>query len=72
MRLFIKAKPNSKKEFITKIDDNHFIIAVKDPAREGKANFAIIKKLSEYLNIPLSKIRIISGYSSKEKVFEIN
>jgi uncharacterized protein (TIGR00251 family) len=71
MRLFIKAKPNSKKEFITKIDDTHFVIAVKAPAREGKANFAIVEKISEYFKVSFSKIKIISGRSSKEKVFEI-
>lgn len=71
MKIFVKAKPNSKEEKIEKIGEFNFLISVKEPPIQGKANKAIIKKISEYLSIPIQKITLISGFSSKNKVFEI-
>ncbi|MEK7162751.1 MAG: DUF167 domain-containing protein [Patescibacteria group bacterium] len=71
MKIFIKAKPNSKKEFVEKISETHFTVSVKEPPLQGKANAAITKALAEYFNIAPSAVRLISGFSSKQKVFEI-
>lgn len=72
MRIFIKAKPGSKKEKIEKVDENHFIVAVKEPPVDGKANEAIVRVLSEYFKIPKSQVRIISGQKSRQKIIEID
>jgi len=71
MKLFVKAKPSSKKEFVEKIDENHFIDSVKAPAKEGRANRAVVKALARYLNIAPSNMELVSGLSSKNKIFEI-
>lgn len=71
MKIFVKAKPSSKKEGITAIDECHFMVAVKAPPREGKATIAVMEALGSYLKIPFSRIRLVSGFSSREKVFEI-
>ena len=82
MKIFIKAKPNAKEEKIEKIDppspngfgrasDSHFIVSVKEPPVQGKANAAIIKALAAYFNIAPSAVRLVSGFSSKNKVFDI-
>jgi len=71
MKIFIKAKPSSKKESITETEENHFTVAVKAPPRDGKANHAIVEALAEHFHISLSHVRLISGFSSREKVFEI-
>ncbi len=71
MKIFVKAKVNSKENKIEKIDENHFIVLVKEPPIKGKANIAIIKTLSEYFNLSLSKIRIVSGFTSRQKIIEI-
>ena len=67
MKIFVKAKPRSKEERVEKIDDTHFIVFVKEPPVQGKANIAIGKALSEYFGISVSSIRLTSGFSSKEK-----
>lgn len=72
MKIFVKVKPLSKTEKIEKIDENNFIIFVKEPPIQGKANTAIIKALSEYFNTPKSNIKIISGLTSKNKIVHIN
>jgi len=43
----------------------------KCPAKEGRANENVIKLLAEFFNLPKSRVKIISGHSSKNKVIEI-
>lgn len=71
MKIFIKAKPGAKKEEIEKISDNSFVISVKEPPIQGKANSAIIAALAEYFKIPKSNIKIVSGFGSRQKVVEL-
>lgn len=72
MRIFIKAKIKAKKEGIEKIDKNHFIVFVREVPEKGKANRAILKSLANYFNIPTSRILIISGNKSSNKIIDIN
>lgn len=71
MKLFLTVKARSRKEEVIKINETHYKIFVKEPAEKGKANTEIIKVLASYLNISPSKILLISGLTSKEKVIEI-
>jgi len=71
MKIFVKAKPLSKEEKIEKIDEINFIIAVKEPPKDGKANRAVVRALALYFNVAPSRINLISGFSSKQKVFEV-
>ena len=72
MKIFVKAKPNSKAESIEKVDDTHFTVAVKEPPVKGRANAAISKALADYFGIAPSQVSLVSGFSSKQKVFEIH
>ncbi len=72
MKIFVKAKPNSKNEGVEQVEENHFIISVKEPPIKGLANAAIIKKIAEHFNVGPSRVRLVSGFSSKEKTFEIS
>ncbi len=71
MRIFVKVKPNAKVEKIEKIDETHFSVSVKAPPVEGKANKAVVELIANYFNVTKSRVRIISGFSSKNKVIEI-
>ena len=64
-------KPGAKAEAIEKLADCEFSVRVKAPAREGKANEALIRALSGYFNIPKSRISIVSGLGSKKKIVDI-
>ncbi len=72
MKIFIKAKPSAKNESVEKLGDYNFAVSVKEPPKDGRANKAIIKALAEYFKVSPFSIRLISGFSSKQKVFEIN
>jgi uncharacterized protein len=71
MRVFVSAKPFAREQKVIKIDDTHFEISVKEPPIQGKANSAISRALAEYFGIMVSRVRLISGYSSRQKVFSI-
>lgn len=72
MKLFIKVKTKSKKVSVKKIDETHFIVFVKEPPVQGKANQAVIENIAEYLGIAKSKIKITSGFASKQKIITIS
>ena len=71
MRIFVKAKPNAKETKVEETGPAHFTVSVKEPPKEGRANAAIAKALAAYFKVPASNVRLVSGFSSKIKIFEI-
>jgi len=70
MKIQVKVKPNSKTEEFSQEGDS-FLIKVKEPAREGRANQAVIKLLAEHFSVPKSQVRILGGFRSRNKVIEV-
>jgi uncharacterized protein (TIGR00251 family) len=70
MKIQVRVKPNSRTEEVNRESDI-YIVRVKDPPREGKANLAVIKLLAEHFGVPKSKVRIVSGLTSRIKVIEV-
>jgi len=71
VRISVRVKPNSKKPGIEKLNDKEFVVRVRAPATEGRANDAVIKALSDYLSVPKSRISIYRGSSGKNKIVDI-
>ena len=70
MKIQVKVKPNAKTEEVSQEGDS-FIVKVKEPPREGKANQAVIKLLAQHFGVAKSRVRILSGLKSKNKVVEV-
>lgn len=64
--------PGSKKNIITKIQDDVYEVKLKAPAQKNQANKLLIAALAEYFELPTNKIKIISGHHSHHKRVEIN
>jgi uncharacterized protein YggU (UPF0235/DUF167 family) len=78
MKIFIRAKPGVKREYIKETTDlfekkgeRHFVVAVNERAVDGKANRAIEYALAEYFDMPAAHVRIVSGQTGREKIVEI-
>lgn len=71
MRIFVRVKPKSKRPGVTKVDDVRFVVAVAEPPIEGKATRAVMKALAEHFGVSLSRVMLVSGGTSREKVFDI-
>ena len=70
MKIRVKVKPNSRTEEVSREGDS-FIIKVKEPPKEGKANQAVTKLLAEHFGVPQSQVRILSGFRSRNKLIEV-
>ncbi len=71
MKIFVQAKPCSKNEKVEQLDKNHYVVSVKEPPIKGKANEAIRNALAVYFKTGSSCVKIVSGYTSRNKVIEI-
>ncbi len=71
MRLFVRVKANAKKEAVERLEGNNLLLLVRAPAREGLANAAVVRLLSAYLDVAKSRITIIKGQKSRNKVIEV-
>lgn len=69
--LHVKVKPNSKQQSMVKNEEGTYIIHLKSPPIDGKANQELIKILAKQFNIPKSQVTIKSGLSSKNKLIEL-
>ncbi|ERT09682.1 hypothetical protein M595_0326 [Lyngbya aestuarii BL J] len=67
----VKVKPNSKQQSMLKDEEGTYIIHLKSPPVDGKANQELIKVLAKQFNIPKSQVTIKSGLSSKNKLVEL-
>ena len=70
MKIQVKVKPSSKTEELSQERDS-FIVKVKEPPKEGKANQAVIKLLAQHFGVPQSQVRILSGLKSRNKLIEV-
>lgn len=71
MKISIRVKPNSKENRIEKTGPNELLVKVKAPPQENKANQEVMKILSKYFQVPRSRISILSGLKSKQKIVKI-
>ena len=58
MKIQVKVKPSSKAEELVREGDS-FIVKVKEPAREGRANQAVIKLLAGHFRVSKIQVRIL-------------
>jgi len=70
LKIKVKIKPNSRTEEISQEGDS-FVVKVKEPPKEGRANQAVIKLLAQHFGVPQGQVRILSGFKSKNKVIEV-
>jgi hypothetical protein len=71
VKISVRVKPNSKKAIVELAGDNKYTVRVKEKALEGRANEAVVKCLSDYFDLPKSRIVIKMGLKSRDKVVEI-
>lgn len=68
MHYKLKVRANSKHDNI-EFDGKEYKVSIKEKPIEGKANLAIVKLFKKQLN---KRIRIVKGFSSSEKIIEVD
>lgn len=71
MRINVKAKPGAHEERVVKVDEKNFIVAVREAPERGKANAAVEEALANYFKIAKSRVHVVSGHSSRQKIVEV-
>jgi uncharacterized protein YggU (UPF0235/DUF167 family) len=62
---------NAKEARVTRVGEGDFEARVDERALDGRANKRLVEILSEHFGVPKSRIRILSGVRSRDKVLEI-
>ena len=71
MKVKVRVIPNAKTTEWNGYREDELILRVSAPAVEGKANKAAIDFMSSYLGISRSAISVVSGETSRHKIFQI-
>ena len=72
MRISVHATPGARRNHVGGCHDGALRVSVTATAEKGRANQAIAKFLGDAFGVKASQIELISGQTSRRKVFEIN
>ncbi|MGA2199357.1 MAG: DUF167 domain-containing protein [Nitrososphaerales archaeon] len=71
MLIRVRVTPNARVPSVTKVDEAIFEVKVDAKAEGGRANKRLVEIMSEHLEVPKSRIVIVRGARSREKVLEV-
>jgi len=71
MKIFARIKTGVE-DNVEKVDNNHFIVSVLERPIKGQANRGVIRVLANYFKVTKSEVSIKSGFTSSNKIIEIN
>lgn len=72
MKVFVFLKPNfRRREEVVVNGDGSLTVYTKAPAIEGRANLVAIKLVAKYYGVTPSRVKLVRGVASRNKVFEI-
>jgi uncharacterized protein (TIGR00251 family) len=69
MYIKVKVTAGATREKIVRQSDDHFVISVKEKAKENSANRRILEIISDIFKT--KKVRIISGHQSPGKLISV-
>lgn len=69
--LCVRVRPNAAKDAVEGLREDRLVIRLNAPAVEGKANKALIRFLSDRLDIAKSRIAIRTGEKGRAKVLVV-
>jgi uncharacterized protein len=71
MRISVKVQPRASKERVVKTLDAGLKVYLNASPVDNKANEALIRILAEYFSVNKSKIKIITGRQSRNKIVDV-
>ena len=71
IRLAVRVQPNASGNEIGGFQGDLLRVRVTAPAKEGRANQALVELLSDWLGVPRSAVKIVRGYTSRDKTVDV-
>ncbi len=74
IRVTVRVKPGASRNKVRGSygEPPALVVAVSEPAIDGRASTAVCRAIAEELGVSLSKVSIVMGHTSRSKVVEIN
>ncbi len=67
----VRVQPKASRNQVDGYSADRLRLRVTAPPQDGKANAAVISLLAETLGVPKSRLRVIRGHGSREKLVEV-
>ncbi len=67
----VRVIPRARREGVSREGDE-LIVRVRDPPEGGRANRRLVELLAQYLGVPKSRIEIVRGHRSREKLIRVD
>jgi len=71
MKIFVQARPGAGQELVEDLGRDNFRVWVRESPERGLANKALIRALAEYFSVTQSQVKIIRGFTSRNKIVQI-
>ena len=71
-RLALRVQPRSRSDEIAGERAGALLVRVTAPPVDGKANEAVRKLVSKRLGVPVNRISVVRGKSSRDKLIEVD
>jgi len=71
MLIRVRVTLNARESRVVKLGEADFEVKVDEKATDGRANRRLLVILSEHFGVPKSRISIVKGAKSRDKVLEI-
>ena len=70
-RVTVRVHPRAKRSAVTGRFGDAYKLDLTAPPVEGKANEECVRFMAELTGVPCSRVRIVSGQTSRNKVVEV-
>lgn len=72
MYIKVRVVASARKEEVAEESADHFLIKVKEPAKQNLANVRIRQIIASRFNVSVLKVRIINGHHSPSKLLVVD
>jgi uncharacterized protein YggU (UPF0235/DUF167 family) len=69
--LTVKAQPRAKAPGVEELGPDRFRVRVRAAPDKGRANAEIVERLAAHLGVPPSRLTIVRGATSSQKLFRL-
>jgi uncharacterized protein (TIGR00251 family) len=71
MLIRVHVSTNANEARVVKVGESDFEVKVNEKAIGGRANRRLLEIMSKHFMVPKSRVRLVSGAKSRDKVLEI-
>jgi uncharacterized protein (TIGR00251 family) len=71
VKIKVKVKPNAGRNEVKRLADDAFEVKVSVAPEKGKANERVRELLADFLDVAKSRVTLVRGETSREKLFEV-